>query len=288
MTPAPTIVLTGGTSGIGLAAAPRLAARAGRLILVARNPAKVAEAQAAIEAHTGRSDIDVVYGDLSRLADVRRIADKITDVTTSVDILINNAGLYLGKATPTPEGHDTVHAVNTLAPLLLTAGLWPLLRRGPASRVVNVASVAHRWGRLNLNDLAHTRAWAPMRAYAAAKLQTVMWTIELADRAGESTIVPVSVHPGAIASNFAQEGGGILGPLMRAGRFVLSSTDTGAAPLLDLALERPLSLAESGRYFHRHRPAGVAGTARRSELRARLWAQLCEHVGLPTDWPLRA
>jgi NAD(P)-dependent dehydrogenase (short-subunit alcohol dehydrogenase family) len=288
MTGLPTIVLTGGTSGIGLAAAPRLAARAGRLILVARNPAKVADAQAAIATQTGRRDVDIVYGDLSSLADVRRIAAEIAALTPTIDVLINNAGLYLGAAAPTADGHDTVHAVNTLAPLLLTAELWPLLLRSQASRVVNVASVAHRWGRLNLEDLAHTGAWAPMRAYAAAKLQTVMWTMELAARAGGSPVVPVSVHPGAIASNFAQEGGGVLGPLMRIGRFVLSSTDTGAAPILELALDRQLGAAEAGRYFHRHRPAGVAGTARRPELRAKLWGQLCDRVGLPADWPLRA
>ncbi len=288
MTSAPTIVLTGGTSGIGLAAAPRLAAKGGRLILVARNPVKVAEAIAAIRSQTGRCDIDVVYGDLSRLADVRRVSDEIAALTATIDVLVNNAGLYLGAATPTAEGHDTVHAVNTLAPLLLTAGLWALLQRAPAARVINVASVAHRWGRLNLEDLAHTRAWAPMRAYAAAKLQTVMWTMELAARAGEGSVVPVSVHPGAIASNFAQEGGGFLGPLMRVGRFVLSSTETGAAPLIDLALLRPIGPAEAGRYFHRHRQADVASTARRPELRERLWTRLCEHVGLPADWPLRA
>lgn len=280
-----TIVLTGGTSGIGLAAAPLLAASGARLILVARNPRKVDVARAAVAAATGRTDIDVVFADLARLDQVRAAAIEIASRNDKIDVLINNAGLYLGAPTPTPEGFETVHTVNTLAPLLLTAGLWPRLCAARAARVINVASIAHRWGRLKLDDLDHRRAWTPMRAYAGAKLQTVMWTIELAARSQISAVVPISVHPGAIASNFAQDNGGFLGALMRIGRFALSSTETGAAPILKLALEQPLSRAEAGRYYHRHRPAAVAGTARRSELRAQLWARLCERVGLSADWP---
>lgn len=280
-----TIVLTGGTSGIGLAAAPALAASGARLILVARNPRKVDVARAAIAAATGRTDIDIVSADLSRLDEVRNAAAEIAARTDRIDVLINNAGLYLGAPTPTPEGFDTVHVVNTLAPLLLTAGLWPKLRAATAARVVNVASIAHRWGRLDLDHLDHRARWAPMRAYAGAKLQTVMWTRELARRAAGQPVVPVSVHPGAIYSNFAQEDGGFLGPLMRVGKFVLSSTETGAAPIVALANQADLGPEAAGAYYERHAARRPSRTARRMDHAQVLWERLCERLGLPTDWP---
>lgn len=279
-----TIVLTGGTSGIGLAAAPRLAATGARLILVARNPAKAEAALALVAARTGRRDIEFVEADLARLADVRRAAAEIAARADRLDVLINNAGLYLAAPTPTPDGHDTVHAVNTLAPLMLSALLWPQLRTTPGARIVNVASVAHRWGRLDLDDLEQRARWAPMRAYAGAKLQTVMWTRELARRQSAG-VLPLSLHPGAIASNFAQDGGGFLGPLMRVGKFALSSTDKGAAPLVALATRTDLGPAAAGFYFERHRAVRPSGTARRDDDAATLWQRLCERLDLPPDWP---
>ena len=140
----PTIVITGATSGLGRLAAIELARGGARLTLTARSEQKAEDTRRDIRAAVPLAEIDVVIGDLSRMADVRRMGEEIVGRHQAIDVLINNAGLHAFEARTTGDGYPEMVAVNYLAPWLLTRTLMPALQRAEAARVVTVGSEASR------------------------------------------------------------------------------------------------------------------------------------------------
>jgi NAD(P)-dependent dehydrogenase (short-subunit alcohol dehydrogenase family) len=165
-----TIVITGATSGIGRSTALGLAKLGSRLILVGRDAGRSEETLAAIRQATGRSDVELVRGDFARQAEIRRVADELLARTEAIHVLVNNAGVTMMKRTTTPDGLETTFAVNHLAYFLLTGLLLPRLRAAaPGARIVNVASDAHRWGKLDFEDLQHEREYKGLTVYGRSK-----------------------------------------------------------------------------------------------------------------------
>lgn len=246
---AKTIVVTGATSGIGRATAVELAKLGSRLILVGRDAARAEETLAEIRTATGRSDVEVVRGDFTRLAEVRRVADEILARTDRIDVLVNNAGVTLMKRTTTPDGFETTFAVNHLAYFLLTGLLLPRLRAAaPGARIVNVASDAHRWGKLDLDDLQNEREYKAMRVYGQSKTANILFTRELARRLAGSGITVNALHPGAVATRLGRGNGPLLDLFQRAIGLFMKSPEQGAATSIHLA-SAPALDGVSGRYF---------------------------------------
>src|SRR6185437_16783838 len=144
-------VITGATSGIGLETAERLAALGARLVLVGRDREKGAAALARLALRPVAAPAQMLYADLSRLEEVRRIAAEIAQAAPRIDVLINNAGAIFARRTVTADGFERSFALNHLAYFLLTALLRPQLAAG--GRIVNVASEAHRGATLDFDDL---------------------------------------------------------------------------------------------------------------------------------------
>jgi NAD(P)-dependent dehydrogenase (short-subunit alcohol dehydrogenase family) len=246
---AKTIVVTGATSGIGRATAVELAKLGSRLILVGRDAARAEETLAEIRSATGRSDVEVVRGDFTRLAEVRRVAEEILARTDRIDVLVNNAGVTLLKRTTTPDGFETTFAVNHLAYFLLTGLLLPRLRAAaPGARIVNVASDAHRWGKLDLDDLQNEREYKAMRVYGQSKTANILFTRELARRLAGSGITVNALHPGAVATRLGRGNGPLLDLFQRAIGLFMKSPEQGAATSIHLASAPELD-GVSGRYF---------------------------------------
>ena len=266
-----TIVLTGATSGIGRATALGLARLDSRLILVGRDAGRAEETVAEIRTQTGRKDVEIVRGDFARLADVRRVGEEILARTDAIHVLVNNAGVTLMKRTTTPDGYETTFAVNHLAYFLLTGLLLPrLFAAAPGARIVNVASDAHRWGPLDLDDLQNERAYKPMRVYGQSKTANILWTRELARRLTGKGVTVNALHPGAVATRLGRGNGPLLDLVQRAIGLFMRSPEQGAATSLYLASDPALE-GVSGRYFADRKEKQPAPHATDDTTARRLW-----------------
>jgi NAD(P)-dependent dehydrogenase (short-subunit alcohol dehydrogenase family) len=162
-------VITGGTDGIGKAAAYGLAVQGARLLVHGRDPDKGARAVAQFKARSGNPAIEFLQADFSSLADVRRLAALVRERTPRIDVLVNNAGGVFGKRALSSDGYEMTFAVNHLAPFLLTHLLVDTLKGGTPSRIVTTASHAHRGAKIPFDDLQATAKFAARFALAGKR-----------------------------------------------------------------------------------------------------------------------
>ena len=286
-------LVTGATSGIGLATAAALARAGATVIMAGRNIAKGASALRTVGATSGSAVFERV--DQSDMADVRRFAAAIRDRYRRLDILVNNAGLLAPRARQTTcDGFELQFGVNTLSHFLLTAELIPLLRAVPHARIVWVTSLVHRYGRIAFEDLQGARHYGAYAAYAQSKLAMLMFALELRRRSAAigSGLVSVAAHPGwARTDLFAGDPGSGAGrPVQRAmlralQPFLSHSAEAGAAPLI-LAATAPDLLGGSylgpTGFLETRGPPGVARIAKHArdrDVAARLWSAAAALTG---------
>ncbi|MEI2821482.1 MAG: SDR family NAD(P)-dependent oxidoreductase [Marmoricola sp.] len=193
-----TIVLTGASDGIGRAAAIAFAREGHRLVLVGRNPSKVADVVAAAEAAGGRDVVGLV-ADFAELAQVRRVAAEIRSAVASIDVLINNAGTVFHAREITVDGNEATFQVNHLGSVLLTEALVDLIPAG--GRVVITASSGHTVGKLDFSDLLLDKGYQYFMAYGRSKLCNVLMARYWAREFAERQIVVNSFHPGAVSTS---------------------------------------------------------------------------------------
>lgn len=230
-----TILLTGATDGIGFETAKMLVSEGHHVLVHGRNPSKLEETVKKLSALSGSASVEPVIADLSRMADVKAMAERIAAEHSHLDVLINNAGIFRTSDVETEDGLDIRFAVNTIAPYLLTLELLGLF--GPGGRVVNVSSAAQ--APVNLDALAGRTKLADMDAYSQSKLAIIMWSRQLAHALKDKGVVFVAVNPGSLlGSKMVKEGFGVAGGDIRIGAQIL----TNAA--LDDAFA-----AASGEYF---------------------------------------
>ena len=274
-----TVVLTGATSGIGRATALGLADEGARLILVGRTPERCEETLAEIRRRTGRDDAVMLRADLSSLKEVRRLADEVLASADRVHVLLNNAGVTLPKRQLTVDGLEGTFATNHLAYFLLTGLLLPRLRDSAPARIVNVASDAHRFVRLDLNDLQNEQRYRALRVYGQSKTANLLFTQELARRIAGSGVSANALHPGGIRSNLGRSEGKALEAVRKLVGLFLKSPEEGARTSLYLACS-PEVEGVSGRYYAKCRERTPAAHARDPELARRLWERSEALTGL--------
>jgi len=246
-----TVVIAGATSGVGLAAAREVARFGGRVVLLARNEAKGRAVRAELEREFGATTA-LFLADFSRLADVRRVARELLSAVDRFDVLINSAGVHSTSRIHTEDGFELTFCVNHLAPFLLTQRLIPRMREAGAGRIVQVNSQGHRFGGLDLRDLAwRRRRYAGLRAYGASKTAQLLSVWELADRLEGSGVTINAMHPGEVRSGIGSNNG----PLYRwyhrhvVERFLGDARASGEA--LHVLAAAPELEGVSGRYFNR-------------------------------------
>ncbi|MEZ4278204.1 MAG: SDR family oxidoreductase [Myxococcota bacterium] len=274
-----TCIVTGATSGIGEASAEALALRGANVAIVCRSAERGAETKARIEQRSGRDCVRLFGADFERLDDVRRVADALTRELPRIDVLLNNAGVTMLSRSETPDGYETTFAVNHLAPFLLTNLLMPKLLARPGARIVNVASHAHRFGWLDLDDLQSRRRYSAMRVYGGSKLANVLFTNELARRVGDRDLRIWSAHPGAVATRLGANNGGFAKILLPVLALFFRTPAQGAATSIRLCADADVE-APNGTYFADCRPVGLRGRADDPELARSLWRASEELVGL--------
>lgn len=273
-----TVLITGANSGIGLETALALAGAGATVVVAGRNPAKVEAAVERVRAETGSATVEAGIVDLSSFSSIRAFAAEFLERHDRLDVLVNNAGLVLDQRRETAEGFEEMFGVNHLGHFLLTDLLRERLVASAPSRVVVVASTAHRYALrgLDRSDLQHERSFKGFRVYCETKLANVLFARELARRLDGTGVIVHSLHPGSINSGFAGDGdASALGAWIKVfGRIVLRSPKFGARTQVWLAsTDDPRVTGTTGGYWswkRRWKPSRQA----RDDAQARwLWEQ---------------
>ncbi|MEO0367374.1 MAG: SDR family NAD(P)-dependent oxidoreductase [Pseudomonadota bacterium] len=191
------ILITGATSGLGLASAKRLAAMGASLILVGRDTAKTEEVVKSIQRQTGNKNVDYKIADLSLLAEVSELAEQLLSDGNKIDVLINNAGALLNPRQETSEGIEKSLALLLLSPYLLTTKIQPLLKKAGSARVINVSSGGMYAKRISLSNIESTAGeYSGAEAYARAKRGLVIAGEEWSKDWAADGITVHNMHPG--------------------------------------------------------------------------------------------
>ena len=264
----PTIVITGGSSGIGAAAARALRERGATVAITGRSSETTRLAN--------EIGADAFLADFTKLHDVRALADRLLAKYPRIDVLANNVGGVIASRQLTEDGHEKTLQVNHLGGFLLTQLLRERLEAS-GGVVINTSSGAHRMGRLDLSDLENERDYSAWRAYGTAKLMNILHAAEINRRF--RGVHGVSFHPGVVATGFAREGAGFTRVLYESflRRIFMITPEKGADTLVWLATSTPDRDWTPGGFYVKRKLTRTSRQASDPELAKQLW-----------DWSERA
>jgi NAD(P)-dependent dehydrogenase (short-subunit alcohol dehydrogenase family) len=282
--PYKTVVITGATSGIGLAAAAEIAGEGHHVIGIARSEEKADSAVETILVKYPEAKINYFLTDLSSQTKIRQLSRDITaflaeEGKESIDVLINNAGAVTSWFTLTEDGYELQFAVNHLAPFLLTHLLLPFLKNSPNGRILTVSSSSHRNMRIKWKDIMMRRNYRTLMAYKQSKLANVLFTYEFNRRSGpDSSVRAYAVDPGLVNTSIGiKDTGRIVNWFWNKRRKKGVIPEIPAETLIHLACRRDLPDTNSW-YWKGSLPVQPSKYALREDEAARLWelsSRLC-------------
>lgn len=269
-------VVTGASSGIGAATVVEVARRGFDVGLTGRDEQRleqVAERCRAVGAVARTYAVDV-----SRLAEVHRLADELLADWPRIDVLVHNAALVSQSRQLTPDGHEQMFAVNHLAPYLLTRRLTDRLVASAPSRVVVVASDAYKFDELDPDDYASEQRWQPLKVYGRSKLCNLLFASELQRRLAGEEVAVSTVHPGFVSTSLGRDNR-FAHLLLKLIRPLIRTPEKGARTSVELATE-PLG-AVGGAGFHVDgKRKDLLPRATDPVMARRLWDDSAQMVGL--------
>jgi retinol dehydrogenase 14 len=276
-----TILVTGATNGIGKAAALAFARQGAHVALTARDEARGRATLEEIKAATGNDNIELYIADLSKQADVRKLAAEFSAQHETLDVLLNNAGGVFDTRLTTADGLEMTFALNHLAYFLLTNLLLETLKRTPNARIINVSSSAQGLGKLNFDDLQSTK-FSSFGAYSMSKLANVIFTYSLAKRLEGTGVTVNALHPGNVATGF---GDNSKSAVMR---FIYSvikrfsiTPESGADTAVYLA-SSPDVAGKTGGYYEKRKLKRSNPVSYDAAVQERLWLESAKLTGLST------
>jgi retinol dehydrogenase 14 len=275
-----TVLITGGTGGIGRAAAIGLASMGARVGITGRDPSRAVAAAHEIVRLSGNPSVDVFVADLSSQGDVRRLAGEVLAAYPRLDVLLNNVGGFWARRHVTADGLEHTFALNHLAPFLLTHLLLERLVASAPARIVTVSSAAHSMGKLDFDDLMAERNYSGQRAYNQSKLGNVMFTYELARRLAGTGVTATALHPGVTSTGFgAEDAVRVMAPLVALLRPFMKSPERGADTAVYLASAAGAD-GVTGLYFADRKARKSHESTYDASAAARLWQVSADLVGL--------
>jgi len=273
-------LVTGATSGIGLATALGLARFGATLILVGRNRERGAAALARIREMAGSRSGEFIAADLSTRAEVRRLAQEVQVRYSHLDVLINNAGGIFHRREESADGIEMTWALNVLGPFLLTRRLLPLLEAGGSARVINVSSVVHRAAHIHFEDLEGKKRYNLARAYSQSKLANVLLTYELARRMDGTGVTANALDPGFFVASgiISANGHRFWRPVQTVANLMAATPEMGARTSIYLA-SSPNVAQMTGHFFKGSRPVPSSRRSYNLALAQHLWQVCLEMTG---------
>lgn len=274
-----TVLVTGGSGGIGRATALGLARMGADLAIIGRDRGRTEDAAHEIRA-AGGGRVDMFIADLSSQSQVRGLAEEVLQCLSRIHVLINNVGGYFDTRHVTADGLERTFALNHLAPFLLTNSLLEKLKQGASARVVTVSSNAQASGRIDFGDLQGEESYSGARAYSQSKLANVLFSYELARRLKGTSVTANALHPGLVSTSFGAEDPGtiqrIFVPFLRP---LMKSPAQGAAMSIHVASAPELEQV-TGRYFANGHAKKSSEPSYDQATAARLWQVSADLVGL--------
>ena len=267
-----TIVITGASDGIGAVAARKLHDAGANVIVTGRNPEKTKRVADSVGS-------PALVADFADFAQVRRLAEEISEAAPVIDVLVNNAGGMFKPKQITKDGHEPNFQINHLSPFLLTHLLKPNLLAGSERRILVTASMASNYGRVRIGNLdGHKRENI---AYGTGKLMNILFTRGIAKKWADDDVVAVAFHPGIVASGFGRDSA-LVKPAYTLGKLLRITIDNekGSTPIVDLVSREPREEI-NGVFFFRHKPNGhTSRQAKDDQLVEDLWTASEELTGL--------
>jgi NAD(P)-dependent dehydrogenase (short-subunit alcohol dehydrogenase family) len=264
------VLVTGGNSGIGKAAATSLAEMGAEVVLLCRNREKAEKAVSDITSSSGRP-VDLIIADMLLQNEVRRAASEFISTRSRLDVLLNNAGSDFVSYQETEDGIERTMALNYFSQFLFTNLLIPTLRKSTPSRIVNVSSAGHYGASLDFGNIngKGDMGTGGLGAYGRSKLALILFTYELARRLQGSGVTANCLHPGAVRTNIWSHAG-LFSPLTRLASLFMISPDEGAKTSVYLA-SSPEVEGVTGKYFEKCKPKRSSEQSYDEAAAARLW-----------------
>ena len=279
-------MVTGANAGIGKETALALAQQGATVVMVSRNREKGEAARTQIIAATGNNEVHLLLADFSSQKSIEAMVTEFRDRFDRLNILVNNAGVFMNERRENVDGLELTFATNHLGYFITTLLLWNDLLAGAPARVINVSSDAHRQAKIDFDTLKTQKKYRGFQVYSQSKLANVLFTYELDRRLNGADITVNALHPGFVATNFGRNNKGIVGFVMKT--FVpwvaLSETE-GAKTSVYLATSGEVARI-SGQYFVKCAPVRSSRESYNQEAAEKLWAMSEELTGLTLPTPL--
>ncbi len=257
-----------------------LAGQGYEMILTGRNPTKLTDTVKGIREQTGNPSVHELVADFGDLGQVRQLAKQFQGKFPRLDILINNAGAYFNKRQRTPYGVEKTLLVNHMAPFLLTNLLLDHLYRSQSARVINVASNAHEYAQLDIDDLNFDRFYFGFWAYGRSKLANILFTYELARRLNGTRVTVNALHPGRVGTDIFKTDFSIFGrPFKWLIERISLTPGQGADNTVHLATSPDVE-GITGKYFVKREAVSSSSLSYDEELARRLWEKSGKVTGL--------
>ena len=275
-------LVTGASSGIGFEIAKALAQKGATVVTVSRGGGSGDEKTSQIRRETGNSEVIFMPADLSSMSEGRSLAERFKARFDRLDVLVNNAGIFMSERELTEDGYEKTFALNHLAPFLLTHLLMePLVKSAPA-RVVTTSSRAESFGKMHFEDLM-LENYGGWKAYGQSKLANLLFTYELSKRLLGTGVAANAFHPGGVATGFGLNNDGFVSLLFGTViRPLLKTPEQGAHSGIYLA-SSPEALGVTGRYYIDEMPATSSKRSYDVTAQKRLWSESERLVALSKE-----
>lgn len=271
----PRILITGANTGIGFATAKKLVQGGADVILACRNPAKARDAQAQLQALGETGSVDVIELDLNRLASVKAAANLVQEKYGSIDVLINNAGIFGEALQQTEDGYEQQFGVNYVGPFLLTQLLLPALQQAKSGRIIHLASIMHWLGDIKPETFRQTSgSYRAVAAYGQSKLANLLFSHALARQLAGTSVTSNALHPGGVDSEIYRDLPKFQYAVMKP---FLIPTSRPANLIAKMAVSEEWA-QRNGQYVSAHMPNWQSSNAKNSQLADQLYQQSMDMI----------
>jgi retinol dehydrogenase-12 len=263
-------LITGGTDGVGKVTAIELARKGFTVVLAARNAEKAEAVVREIAAATGNTSVNFIAADLASLAQVRKLAEIFQRRHGKLDVLLNNAGVFLPARTETEDGYETSFQINYLSHFVLTNLLLDALKESKQGRIINLSSSVHAFAKFEPDNLQSEKRFSVFGTYAATKLFMLMFTRKLSRRLADTAVTANAVHPGIVRTRMMLNAPGAFRIVSLLSLPLSTSPERGARTSVHLATSPDVATI-SGQYFANSKSVGAKNDFDTEDNRALLW-----------------